>query len=72
MNEYIVKAYFITDGNELVSPEVVSELIRCENCIHHHGYYCDRLFGFQDAFTLRDEDFCSRAEREESEEWLPM
>lgn len=37
-------------------------LIRCEDCIHHHGYICDRLYGFQDAFTLQDDDYCSWAE----------
>lgn len=41
------------------------ELIRCKDCIHHHGYNCDRLYGFQDAFTFLDEDYCSRAERKE-------
>jgi hypothetical protein len=38
-------------------------VIRCEDCIHHHGYICDRLYGLQDAFTLQDDDFCSKAEQ---------
>ena len=44
------------------------ELIRCKDCIHHHGYICDRLYGLQDAFTLQDNDYCSRAETKETEE----
>jgi hypothetical protein len=39
------------------------KVIRCKDCIHHHGYICDRLYGFQDAFTLQDDDYCSRAEQ---------
>ena len=41
------------------------ELIRCGDCIHHHGYICDRLYGFQDAFNLQDYDYCSGAEPKE-------
>ena len=41
-------------------------VIRCKDCIHHHGYICDRLYGLQDAFTLQDYDYCSRAEPKET------
>ena len=34
MKEYIVKADFITEGDELVLPDIVSELIRCKDCKH--------------------------------------
>ena len=34
MKEYIVKADFIAEGDELVSPYIVSELIRCKDCKH--------------------------------------
>lgn len=39
-----------------------TKVIRCKDCVHHHGYICDRLYGLQDAFTLQDDDYCSRAE----------
>ena len=38
-------------------------VIRCGDCKHHQGYNCDRLYGFQDAFTVKGEDFCSWAEK---------
>ncbi len=41
------------------------EIVRCKDCIHHQDYNCDRLYGFQDAFTFLDDDFCSKAERRE-------
>jgi hypothetical protein len=41
-------------------------VIRCKDCIHHHGYICDRMYGLQDAFTLQDNDYCSRAEPKET------
>lgn len=40
-------------------------VIRCKDCKHHQGHNCDRLYGFQDAFTFLDDDYCSRAERKE-------
>ena len=64
MKEYIV----MTDEEELYYNSFdYKEFIRCEDCIHHHGYSCDRLYGLQDAFTLQDDDYCSRAERKETE-----
>lgn len=42
------------------------ELIRCKDCIHHHGYNCDRLYGMQGVFATMDEDYCARAERKEA------
>jgi hypothetical protein len=44
-----------------------AKVIRCKDCIHHHGYICDRLYGLQDAFTLQDDDFCSKAEPKEAD-----
>lgn len=32
MKEYIIKADFITEGDEFVLPDIVSELIRCKDC----------------------------------------
>lgn len=54
------------EGAGGVSFKPHGELIRCKDCKHHKGYDCDRLYGFQDAFTVKDDDFCSRAERKES------
>ena len=45
--------------------KAMAELTHCKDCKHHKGYDCDRLYGFQDAFTVTDDDFCSRAERKE-------
>ena len=63
MKEYICKEVPTENGGYL---EIEKELIRCEDCIHHHGYICDRLYGLQDAFTLKDDDFCSKAEPKET------
>jgi hypothetical protein len=63
--EAICKEVPTEDGGYL---EIETELIRCKDCIHHHGYSCDRLYGLQDAFTLQDDDFCSKAEPKEGEE----
>lgn len=41
-------------------------VIRCKDCKHHQGHNCDRLYGFQDAFTFMDDDYCSKAERKEA------
>lgn len=69
MKEYIVAV----EDDEMAYEELFigyirnqKELIRCKECIHHHGYICDRLYGLQDAFTLQDDDFCSKAEPKES------
>lgn len=44
------------------------ELIRCEECIHHHGYICDRLYGFPytNFQMMQDTDYCSRGERKDN------
>ena len=66
MKEYIcVESPNEVDGGMLVRKQ---KLIRCEDCIHHHGYICDRLYGLQDAFTLQDDDYCSRAELKDTTE----
>ncbi len=39
------------------------EIVRCKDCIHHQYYNCDMLYGFQDAFVVLDNDYCSKAER---------
>lgn len=67
MKEFIVsQAYidgiYIYEGSTF-GLEMEPELIRCKDCKHHKGYNCDRLYGFQDAFTFLDDDYCSRAER---------
>lgn len=43
------------------------EIVRCKDCKHHKGHNCDRLYGFQDAFTFLDDDFCSWAKRKEND-----
>lgn len=67
MKEYIVKADFITEGDELVLPNIVSELIRCkdcEDCTETELYdgqkwnYCKRL-----RCVVKDDDYCSWAEK---------
>jgi hypothetical protein len=64
MKEYIcIESPNEVDGGMLMREH---ELIRCKDCIHHHGYSCDRLYGLQDAFTLQDDDYCSRAEPKET------
>ena len=65
MKEYICKEVLTDNGGYL---EAETELIRCKDCIHHHGYICDRLYGLQDAFTLQDDDYCSRAELKDTTE----
>lgn len=62
MREMIVKVNgFQREGHEPVF-RYEGELIRCRNCKHHKGYNCDRLYGMQDAFMARDDDYCSWAE----------
>jgi hypothetical protein len=65
MKEYICKEVPTEYGGYL---EIEIELIRCKDCIHYHGYICDRLYGLQDAFTLQDYDYCSRAELKDTTE----
>ena len=60
--EYIESYIKYDDGYQFLG---ATRLIRCNDCMHHHGYSCDRLYGLQDAFTLQDDDYCSRAERKE-------
>lgn len=66
MKEYIVKADFITGDDELVSPEIVSELIRCKDCkwfrrwINTDIEFCDLTES-----NVFDTDYCSRADRRE-------
>ena len=54
-------------GPNLVPVMRKEELIRCKECKHHKGYNCDRLYGMQDAFMARDDDYCSRAERKDDD-----
>ena len=63
MKEYIVKADFITEGDELVLPEIVGELIRCKDCKNNPS----TLIGWIEcpmtgAGTRQPNDFCSYAE----------
>ena len=67
MKEYIVKADFITEGDEFVLPDIVRELIRCKDCARNPNNgtartICpcpmDRYMG--------DEGFCSKAEPKET------
>jgi hypothetical protein len=65
MKKYICKDVPSDYGGYL---DIEKELIRCKDCIHHHGYICDRLYGFQDAFAIQDYDYCSRAEPKDTTE----
>ena len=64
--ELIVSPIYNAKGN-IVGQEYHGELIRCKECKHHKGYNCDRLYGFQDAFTFLDNDYCSKGERNETD-----
>ena len=69
-----MKEYIVAVEDDVIAYEEYSvgyirrqkKLIRCKDCIHHHGYSCDRLYGLQDAFTLQDDDYCSGAEPKET------
>ena len=67
MKEYIAEyeTEQIENSTFFYGGKIKRKLIRCKDCIHHHGYTCDRLYGLQDAFTLQDDDYCSRAEPKE-------
>ena len=55
--------YFGTVKSEIIK----GDLIRCKECKHHKGYNCDRLYGMQDAFMARDDDYCSWAKRKDDD-----
>jgi len=65
MKEYIVKADFITEGEELVSPDIVSELIRCKDCRwfrnDNEGTWCVAWAGQ----NTNPDAFCSYAQPKE-------
>ncbi len=65
MKEYIVKADFITEGEEFVLPDIVSELTRCKDC-----YFCDTSFRRKSYCTkydhsVKQDGFCAWAEPKE-------
>ena len=64
MTEYIMIEVADETG---VFADVRKPLIRCRDCKHHKGYNCDRLYGMQDAFMARDNDYCSWAERKDDD-----
>ena len=65
MKEYIVKADFITEGDGLVMPDIISELIRCKDCKHRdpEDKKCDSGHFIQWNLPRSDEWFCADAER---------
>lgn len=63
MKEYIVKADFITEGNELVLPDIVSELILCKDCKYNDAQkWVDCTLMPQMFGKTADNNFCSQAE----------
>lgn len=72
MKEYIVKE---TGFPGVLKQNIVGELIRCKNCIHWREgdvySYCDKLCRVGDldiyAYMTSEDDFCSKAERENHE-----
>ena len=45
-------------------PSAQPEIIRCRECRYHYGSDCDNFAGV----WVKDDDFCSRAERREVSE----
>ena len=64
MKEYIVKVDFITEGGELVLPDIVGELTRCKNC-----YFCDtfqrKRYCTKYDHAVTQDGFCAWAEPKE-------
>lgn len=72
MKEYIIKADFITEGDKLVMPDIVSELIRCKDCIYYDGHYCHNKwwgdgYGNYTSPIKSKDGFCDWAERRNKE-----
>lgn len=63
MKEYIVKADFITEGDELVMPDIVGELIRCKDCKYSKPIDSEWLECQHDKRVMKATGFCSWAER---------
>ena len=60
------------DVNSIPAADVV-EIVRCKECQHWktehpkaNGYHC--CYRIHNAFPMREDDFCSRGKRKESEE----
>ena len=68
MKEYIVKSDFLTEGDELVLPATISELIRCTDCRwfrnDNEGTWC---VAWTEQSTNPDA-FCSYAQSKEDTE----
>ena len=50
--------------SECEEPSSNTEIIRCRECRYHYGSACDNFAGV----WVKDDDFCSRAERREVSE----
>ena len=70
MKEYIVKAEFITEGDELVAPEIVRELIRCKDCKYYQqGRNADEwLWCMMNHHYTDEETYCAWGEPKEQKQ----
>lgn len=48
---------YVTEDGECID----KELIRCRDCKHHHGRWCQRL-GADHLIEVHEDDYCSQAE----------
>ena len=63
MKEYIVKADFITEGEEFVLPDIVSELTRCKDCVWYGGDDDWSTCAITPEYPVSPNGYCHRAER---------
>lgn len=68
MKEYIVKADFITEGDELVSPYIVSELTRCKDCVWYGGDDVWSTCAITPEYPVTPNGYCHRAERKANDD----
>ena len=66
MKEYIVKVDFITEGDEFVLPDIVSELIRCKDCKYRKDNgRCYEQEHIRIGLFVHDDEHCCWAEPKE-------
>lgn len=58
---YLIDEVAYDDNGLIISMKHVGEVIRCKDCIHHHGHDCENM-----NYRLTSDDFyCGWAERRE-------
>ena len=58
-----VEAVYMDDLRDIPTADVV-EAVRCRDCVWHGEKYCNNL----NVWGFKDEDFCSLAQRKETED----